>query len=205
MLGKISKIDKLKFIENSEKVLPFILEDKNFPTIYHNGYTQVMNSVNQLFPEYRKLIPEIINFIENSSSVKDRVIKEDALKKIEEDVVKYFTSGIVDTQKFKDTVGMSFTIEGISRLYAHYPKIALNKLIELLPIVKNKITLSTSFINNLVIKTENNVNNVLYEVNKGLNYDHKKELYSYLVRCRLKKSSNVDCSFTLYSLFRSIQ
>ena len=205
VLGKISKIDKLKFIENSEKVLPFILEDKNFPTIYHNGYTQVMNSVNQLFPEYRKLIPEIINFIENSSSVKDRVIKEDALKKIEEDVVKYFTSGIVDTQKFKDTVGMSFTIEGISRLYAHYPKIALNKLIELLPIVKNKITLSTSFINNLVIKTENNVNNVLYEVNKELNYDHKKELYSYLVNpdedVDLRKVAMliVALRYTLYS------
>jgi predicted kinase len=205
VLGKISKIGKLKFIENSEKVLPFILEDKNFPTIYHNGYTQVMNSVNQLFPEYRKLIPEIINFIENSSSVKDRVIKEDALKKIEEDVVKYFTSGIVDTQKFKDTVGMSFTIEGVSRLYAHYPKIALNKLIELLPIVKNKITLSTSFINNLVIKTENNVNNVLYEVNKELNYDHKKELYSYLVNpdedVDLRKVAMliVALRYTLYS------
>lgn len=205
VLGKISKIDKLRFIENSEKVLPFVLEDKNFPTIYHNGYTQVMNSINQLFPEYRKLIPEIINFIENSSSVKDRVIKEDALKKIEEDVVKYFTSGIVDTQKFKDTVGMSFTIEGVSRLYAHYPKIALNKLIELLPVVKNKITLSTSFINNLVIKTENNVNNVLYEVNKELNYDHKKELYSYLVNpdedVDLRKVAMliVALRYTLYS------
>ena len=205
VLGKISKIDKLSFIEKSEKVLPFILEDKNFPTIYHNGYTQVMNSVNQLFPEYRKLIPEIIDFIESSSSVKDRVIKEDALKKIEEDVVKYFTSGIVDTQKFKDTVGLSFTIEGVSRLYAHYPKIALNKLIELLPVVKNKITLSTSFINNLVIKTENNVNNILYEVNKELNYDHKKELYSYLVNpdedVDLRKVAMliVALRYTLYS------
>lgn len=205
VLGKISKIDKLSFIEKSEKVLPFILEDKNFPTIYHNGYTQVMNSVNQLFPEYRRLIPEIIDFVENSSSVKDRVIKEDALKKIEEDVVKYFTSGIVDTQKFKDTVGLSFTIEGVSRLYAHYPKIALNKLIELLPVVKNKITLSTSFINNLVIKTENNVNNILYEVNKELNYDHKKELYSYLVNpdedVDLRKVAMliVALRYTLYS------
>jgi len=182
-----NKIDKLNKSDRDNKIgIPFKLGN-NFPVMYQKVYGKAMNALTDLFPEYEVLIPKLLEKFENNSSIEDKELTADTAMKLEEDLIKYFSSGIIDSDTFTNLINIKFKGKTENFKYSDYPRIALRRAVDLVNSLKQRPNIDKSFISKLITEREYTLNqedvakyNIKYKKNEELNHDYQVQLYDYL-------------------------